>query len=99
MRRRSTDRGIGSLWMAMALLIAAGPATARAQDYGTAPAPAPTAPPAAAATPPPPPPATPAHAAAATTTQATPEAKPTFEIYGFAMLDIGQDLGARINPN
>jgi len=82
MRRRSTDRGIGSCWMAMALLIAAGPATAGAQDYGTAPAPATTA-----------------HAAAATTTQATPEAKPTFEIYGFAMLDIGEDLGARINPN
>ena len=37
MRRRSTDRAIGSFWLATALLIAAGAATARAQNYGTAP--------------------------------------------------------------
>ena len=84
MRRRSTDRGIGSFWLAMALLIAAGPATARAQNYGTAPI---TGAASAAA------------GSATTAAQATPEAKPTFEIYGFAMLDIGQDFGARINPN
>jgi DcaP outer membrane protein len=80
MRPRSTDRAIGSFWLATALLIAAGPATARAQNYGTAPATgAPTG-------------------ATSTAAQATPEAKPTFEIYGFAMLDIGQDH-ARIHPN
>ena len=32
------------------------------------------------------------------TTQAKPEAKPTFEIYGFAMLDIGHDF-KQINPD
>jgi hypothetical protein len=80
MRPRSTDRAIGSFWLATALLIAAGPATARAQNYGTAPA---------TGTP---------NSAAGVAAQATPEAKPTFEIYGFAMLDIGQDH-ARIHPN
>ena len=90
MRPRSTDRAIGSFWLATALLIAAGPATARAQNYGTAPTIAASA---AAG-------ATSASAGGATTAaQATPEAKPTFEIYGFAMLDIGQDHGARMNPN
>jgi hypothetical protein len=36
--------------------------------------------------------------ASGSTTQAKPEAKPTFEIYGFAMLDIGHDF-KQINPN
>ncbi len=87
MRPRSTDRAIGSFWLATALLIAAGPATARAQNYGTAPTIAASAAASAAA------------GGATTAAQATPEAKPTFEIYGFAMLDIGQDHGARMNPN
>src|SRR5204862_2038156 len=68
------------------------PATARAQDYGTAPGIRASSAHATAAT------SAPA-AGAATAPQAAPEAKPTFEIYGFAMLDIGQDFGARINPN
>ncbi len=82
MRPRSTDRAIGSFWLATALLIAAGPGTARAQNYGVNPATVTSA----------------AASSATTAAQATPEAKPTFEIYGFAMLDIGQDFG-RINPN
>jgi len=89
MRPRSTDRAIGSFMLATALLIAAGPATARAQNYGTAPTIATSA--AAGAT------SAPA-GGATTAAQTTPEAKPTFEIYGFAMLDIGQDFG-RIAPN
>ena len=35
---------------------------------------------------------------ASTSTQAKPDAKPSFEIYGFAMLDIGHDF-KQINPN
>jgi outer membrane DcaP-like protein len=41
--------------------------------------------------------AAPAHSAAAAA-QAPPDAKPSFEIYGFAMLDIGQNF-TQINPN
>ena len=39
-----------------------------------------------------------AGASAATSTQAKPDAKPTFEIYGFAMLDIGHDF-KQIDPD
>ena len=98
MRRRTTDRVIGSFWLAgaTALLIAAVPATARAQDDGASSngAPATAAAPVAASAAI----ATAAVAAEAAAPQATPEAKSTFEIYGFAMLDIGQDY-TRINPN